>query len=193
LAKAYGVKLYAVTFLNPTWSTTEVSKVVRYVNGTLGIPLSISYPYTSDNEGTFTVGGDLRQPGGIQRNLRNNVAKLLELKQSGARITNSTGYLRDILRAHDGLPMKYPCRAGRTILTVDCNLNVFPCYRRGRLFNLRENQNLNIAAFDTAGCDNKYCLINCFKEASETSKQTQLTAAIEELTSSPKFYLGLIR
>jgi MoaA/NifB/PqqE/SkfB family radical SAM enzyme len=193
LAKANGIKLYAVTFLNPAWSTTEVQKVVNYVNGTLGIPLSISYPYVSSNEGTFTVGGNLGQSGGYQSNLRNNILKVLELKHSGAKITNSTGYLRDILRAHDGLAMKYPCRAGRTILTVDCNLNVYPCYRRGRLFNLRQNQNLNLAPIDTTDCDNKHCLINCFKETSETAKETQLLAAVEELTSSPRFYLGLIR
>lgn len=193
LAKAYRIKLYAVTFLNPKWSETEVSRVVHYVNDTLGVPLSISYPYVSANEGTFTVGGNLGQSGGYQRNLRNNVAKVLEMKLSGAKITNSTGYLRDILRAHDGVAMKYPCRAGRVILTVDCNLNVFPCYRRGRLFNLRENQNLNIAPMDTTDCDNKYCLINCFKESSETAKEMQLMAAVEELTSSPRFYLGLIR
>lgn len=193
LAKAYGIKLYGVTYLNPAWSTTEVSKVVRYVNDVLGVPLSISYPYASANEGTFTVGGGLRQSGGFHENLRNNIAKVLELKLSGSRITNSTGYLRDILRAHDGLPMKYPCRAGRVIVTVDCNLNVYPCYRRGRLFNLRDHQNLNIAPIDTADCDNKSCLINCFKESSEASKQTQLSAAVEELTSSPRFYLGLIR
>jgi MoaA/NifB/PqqE/SkfB family radical SAM enzyme len=193
LAGAVGLKQYAVTYLNPAWSTVEVSKVVRYVNDTLGVPLSISYPYISANEGTFTVGGNLHQTSDLQNNLRNNVAKVLELKQAGARITNSTGYLRDIIRAHDGVPMKYPCRAGRTILTVDCNLNVYPCYRKGRLFNLRNNQNLNITSPDTTNCDNRYCLINCFKESSQTAKQTQLSAAVEELTSSPRFYLSLIR
>jgi MoaA/NifB/PqqE/SkfB family radical SAM enzyme len=121
------------------------------------------------------------------------VIKVLKMKLSGSRITNSTGYLRDIIRAHDGLPMKYPCRAGRVIITVDCNLNVYPCYRRGRMFNLRERQNLNVSSPDTTGCDNKYCLIDCFKESSETAKQMQLRAAVEELTSSPRFYLGLIR
>jgi MoaA/NifB/PqqE/SkfB family radical SAM enzyme len=192
-AKAYGVKLYAVTYLNPVWSANEVSKVVSYVNDVLGVPLSISYPYVSANDGTFTVGGGLPQSGSFQNNLRNNVAKVLELKLAGAKITNSTGYLRDILRAHDGLPQKYPCRAGRVIVTVDCNLNVYPCYRRGKLFNLRDYQNLNVTSPDTAGCDNRYCLINCFKEVSETSKETQLSAVVEELTSSPKFYLSLIR
>jgi Predicted Fe-S oxidoreductases len=192
-AKACGIKLYAVTFLNPSWSTADVSKVVHYVNDTLGVPLSISYPYISANDGTFTVGGGLRQSSDTQSNLRNNVAKVLEMKLSGANISNSTGYLRDILKAHDGVPMKYPCRAGRVIVTVDCNLNVYPCYRRGRLFNLRDNQNLNVAAPDTVDCDNRYCLINCFKESSQTAKQAQLAAAIEELASSPRFYLDLIR
>ena len=193
LAKTYGIKLYAITFLNPAWSTIEVSKVVHYVNDVLGVPLSISYPYVSSNDGTFTVGGNLQETKDAQNNLRRIVAKILEMKLAGAKISNSTSYLRDILRAHEGLPMKYPCKAGRAIITIDCNLNVYPCYRRGRLFNLREYQNLNIEPADTMDCDNKYCLINCFKEASETAKETQLSAAIEELTSSPRFYLGLVR
>jgi MoaA/NifB/PqqE/SkfB family radical SAM enzyme len=193
LSKAYGIKLYAVTFLNPSWSANEVSKVVHYINDMLDIPVSFSYPYVSVNDGTFTVGANLQESGSFHKNLRDNIAKVLEMKLSGARVTNSTGYLKDILRAHDGLPMKYPCKAGRVIITIDGNLNVYPCYRRGRLFNLRDCQNLNIASPDTTVCDNKYCLINCFKESSQTSKQTQLSAAIEELTSSPRFYLGLIR
>ena len=78
-AKAYGIKLYAVTYLNPSWSANEVSKVISYVNDVLGVPLSISYPYVSANDGTFTVGGDLHQSGSFQNNLRNNVAKVLEL------------------------------------------------------------------------------------------------------------------
>jgi MoaA/NifB/PqqE/SkfB family radical SAM enzyme len=192
LAKAYGIKLYAITFLNPTWSTTEVAKVIHYVNDELGVPFSLSYPYVSSNDGTFIVGGSLRNARDFQDNLRNNVAKVLEMKLSDSKIANSTSYLRDVLRAHDGLPMKYPCKAGRVIITVDCKLNIFPCYKKDKLFNLRDCQDLNIAPTIISTCDNKSCMINCFKEASETSKETLLAAAIEEAISSPRFYLGLI-
>jgi MoaA/NifB/PqqE/SkfB family radical SAM enzyme len=193
LAKSYGIKLYAITFLNPSWNTNDITKVVHYVNNELGVPFSLSYPYISTNDGTFVVGGSLRESRDFQDNLRNNIAKVLEMKLSDSKIANSTSYLRDVLRAHDGLPMKYPCKAGRVIITIDCKLNIFPCYKKDKMFNLRECQDLNTTSTTTSFCDNKFCMINCFKEASETSKETLLTAAIEEATSSPRFYLNLIR
>ena len=124
-----------------------------------------------------------------QHNLRNMVAKVLEMKLLGSDVATVSGYLRDVLRAFDGLPMRYPCKAGETVMTVDCNLNVFPCYKRERLCNLRERQDLNSFALDNSLCDNRYCLINCFKEASLASKETCLAAVKEEFFSNPKFYL----
>jgi hypothetical protein len=120
------------------------------------------------------------------------VATVLQMKLLGADVATVTGYLRDVLRAHDGLPMKYPCRAGKTVIAIDCNLNVFPCYKREKLFNLRERQDLNACMPDNSMCDNRYCLINCFKEASLASKEVFLRAVKEELFSNPKFYLKLI-
>ena len=193
LAKSYGIKLYAITFLNPSWNNNDITKVVHYVNDELGVPFSLSYPYISANDGTFVVGGSLRESRDFQNNLRNTIAKILEMKLSNSKIANSTSYLRDVLRAYDGLPTKYPCKAGRVIITIDCKLNIFPCYKKGRIFNLRDCQDLNITPTTSTTCDNKYCMINCFKEASETSKETLLTAAIEEVTSSPRFYFSLIR
>lgn len=193
LARACGIKVYAVTFLNPLWSTVDVAKVVRYVNDELGLPIAFSYPYVSANEGTFKVGGELgKSLNDFYGNIRNNVAKVLEMKLDGAQVANTTSYLKEVLRAHDNLPSRYPCRAGRVILTVDCKLNVFPCYKMGKLFNLREQQNLNLQPVDSSVCDNKFCLINCFKEASEASRGTNWKALREELCSSPRFYLNLI-
>ncbi len=193
IAKACGMKLYAITFLNPAWTVEDVGQVVRYVNEELGVSFALSYPYISSSDGTFVVGGNLRgSQYQTQRNTRNMVAKVLQMKLLGSDVATVTGYLRDVLRAQDGLPMKYPCRAGKTIITIDCNLNVFPCYKREKLFNLRERQDLNTSVPDNALCDNRYCLINCFKEASLASKETFLRAVKEELFSNPKFYLKLI-
>jgi MoaA/NifB/PqqE/SkfB family radical SAM enzyme len=193
IAKACGMKLYAITFLNPAWTVKDVGQVVRYVNEELGVSFALSYPYISSSDGTFVVGGNLRgSQYQTQRNTRDMVAKVLQMKLLGSDVATVTGYLRDVLRAHDGLPMKYPCRAGKTIITIDCNLNVFPCYKREKLFNLRERQDLNTSVPDNALCDNRYCLINCFKEASLASKETFLRAVKEELFSNPKFYLKLI-
>lgn len=193
LAKAYGMKTYAVTFLNPLWDAAEVEKTVRYVNDKLGIPFAFSYPYISTNEGTFKVGGELCSSNDFYNNVRSNIAKVLEMKLNGAQIANTTAYLREALRAQDNLPMKYPCKAGRVMLTVDCKLNVFPCYKKDKLFNLRENQNINLPAVNSAMCDNKHCMINCFKEASAWSKETVFSSLKEEVFSNVDFLLSFLR
>jgi MoaA/NifB/PqqE/SkfB family radical SAM enzyme len=193
LAKAYGIKLYAVTFLNPYWNTSDITKMVHYVNDELGIPFAFSYPYISSNDGTFKVGGKLRMTrNDFYSNIRNNVAKILELKLAGAQVANTTGYLREVLRAHDNLPLKYPCKAGQVILTVDCNLNIYPCYKKDKLLNLRENQNINFQSADNSSCDNKYCMINCFKEASEASRATVFSLVKEEMFSNPEFFRSFL-
>ncbi len=192
-AKAYGMKLYGIAFLNPSWTVRDIERVVNYVNKELGISFSLSYPYSSSNDGTFIVGGNLS--GSLQRkeaNMRKLVTKVLEMKLNGSDVSTATCYMRDALRIHDGFPTKYPCKAGRTIITIDCNLNVFPCYKRQKLFNLRERQDLNIQAPDTSRCDNPQCLINCFKEASLASRETFFKAVKEELLSNPTFYLKFL-
>lgn len=192
-AKAYGMKLYGIAFLNPSWTIGDTERVVNYVNGELGISFGFSYPYYSSNAGTFIVGGTLSDSLlKKQSNIRKMVAKVLEMKLSGSDVSTATCYMRDALRIHQGLPEKYPCKAGRTIVAIDCNLNVFPCYKREKLFNLRECQDLNIQAPDTSRCDNAQCLINCFKEASLASRGMFFEAAKEELLSNPKFYLRLL-
>jgi hypothetical protein len=179
-------------FLNPAWTVKDVEQVVRYVNEELGISFALSYPYISSNKSTFTVGGNLI---GLeyqnQQKVRDMVAKILRMKLTGADVITVSCYLRDVLRAHEGLPMRYPCKAGKTVVTIDCNLNVFPCHKREKMFNLKDQQDLNLPVPDNSLCDNKFCLINCFKEASLASKETFLSAIKEELFSNPKSYLRL--
>jgi MoaA/NifB/PqqE/SkfB family radical SAM enzyme len=194
VAKALGMRLYAITFLNPSWSVDEVEKIVRYVNEDLGVSFAMSYPYISSNDGTFKVGGKLRDSNYEARmNVRNMVAKVLQLKLEGPDVATVSGYMRDVLRAHDGLPMRYQCNAGKSVITIDCNLNVFPCYKRTKMFNLREQQDLTTIIPDNSKCDNKYCMINCFKEASLGARETCLSAVKEEFFSNPKFYFKLIK
>jgi len=193
MAKAYGMKIYAITFLNPRWTVNDVEKIIHYVNEELGIPFALSYPYISSNKGTFVVGGNLPDSlPNTQHNVRNMVAKVLQMKLLGSDVVTATCYMRDVLKAHDGHPMRYPCKAGRTILTIDCNLNVFPCYKREILFNLRERQDLHMPVPDTSRCDTTQCLINCYKEASLASKETFFGVVKEELLSNSKFYLKLL-
>jgi MoaA/NifB/PqqE/SkfB family radical SAM enzyme len=194
-AKAYGIKLYAITFLNPSWTAKTVEQIIHFVNDDLGVSFALSYPYVSTNNGTFTVDGKLSNAEyHTQQNLKSMVAKILQMKLNGADVTTASCYLRDVLRAHEGVPMKYPCKAGKNIITIDCDLNVFPCYRREKICNLKDMQKIGDFNVDNISlCDNKFCLINCFKEASLASRETFLHVAQEELVSNPKFYLQLFR
>jgi MoaA/NifB/PqqE/SkfB family radical SAM enzyme len=192
-AKAYGMKLYGITFLNPAWTPKDVENVVRYVDEELGVSFGLSYPYISSSDSTFVVGGNL--PNCLlkrQHKVRDMVAKILQMKLSGSRVSTASCYMRDVLRVHEGVPPRYPCKAGTTIISIDCDLNVYPCYKRQRLFNLRECQDLNIRALDTSKCDNTGCLINCFKEASLASRETIFRVVKEEFFSNPKFYFNLL-
>lgn len=193
IAKKVGIKVYAITFLNPTWTVANIEHIVRYVNEELGVSFALSYPYCSSNDGTFVVGGSLRgSQYQTQRNLRNMVAKVLQMKLQGSDVATVSGYMKDVVRAHDGLPMRYPCKAGKNAIVIDCHLNVFPCYKRKKMFNLKDCQNLEMRDLDNSTCDNRYCLINCFKEASLASRETCLKAVKEEFFSNPKFYRKLI-
>lgn len=191
-AKALGIKVYAVTFLNPAWTPGDVEKVIHYVNDELGIPFALSYPYISSNDGTYRVGGNLTTTIDYVKNLKNLIQTVLTMKLSGSSIATTTCYLREVIRAHDNLPLKYPCKAGRTILAIDCKLNVFPCYKKEKMFNLKDYQNLNLQPVNSSICDNKHCMINCFKEASESSKETGWKAGFEEFFSNPKFYFEML-
>ncbi len=193
VAKNCGLKQYAITFLNPAWTVSDVENIVHYVNDELGVSFALSYPYASQNTGTFTVGGNLcHSHFQTQANLRNMVAKVLQMKLLGSDVATVSGYLRDVVRAHDGLPIHYPCTAGRTSLVIDCTLNVFPCYMREKMFNLRDCQNFKSYYPDKA-CDcDRSCFINCFREASLGSKKTLLKAVKEEIFSNPKFYLKFL-
>ena len=193
LAKEYGIDLYAITFLNPQWTVKDVEKIIHYVNDELGVSFALSYPYISKSNGTFTVGGNLRQSYiQTQANLRNMIAKVLEMKLLGSEVTTVSGYLRDVLGAYDGLPISYHCTAGKNSLVVDCNLDVYPCYMRQKIFNLKDCQDLK-KCWPTQACSNENsCFINCFREASLASKGILIKAVKEEIFSNPKFYLKLL-
>jgi MoaA/NifB/PqqE/SkfB family radical SAM enzyme len=193
LAKAYGMKVYAITFLNPSWTVDDVERVVHFVNDDLGVSFALSYPYISTNDGTFIVGGELRGSYLEKQNrVKAMVRKILDMKRKGADVATVSGYMEDVLRSHNGQPMRCPCCAGSSILTIDCNLDVYPCYRRQKLFNLRDRQDLRLPPLDNSMCDTKDCLINCFKESSHASRGVAFTSALDEFLSNPKFYLNLV-
>jgi hypothetical protein len=120
------------------------------------------------------------------------VAKVLQMKMAGAKVANATCYLKDVIRALSDKPMRYACKAGNNVIAIDCNLNVFPCYKQKQLFNLRDNPMLTLQKVDNRKCDNKNCLINGYKEPSLAASENLRFAVAEELLSNPTFYARLL-
>jgi hypothetical protein len=102
-----------------------------------------------------------------QTNLRLLLAKIKSLKEQGYDITDLSEYLDDVQLAHKDLPMKHKCAAGKNVLLIDTNLDVFPCFKRRKMFNLKTDEFKLI----THECpiDDKNCLTTCFKEPSIVS------------------------
>jgi len=190
-AKELGMEVYAMTLLGPELTKNGViERMVNYVND-LGISFAFCYPFISEAN-TFLVGGKLHRY--LQEDssyIRKVVERILQLKLSGNNIATPTAYMRDIIRAHEGLPMKYPCKAGSTVISLDYNLDVYPCHKKGKLFNIRKNSSYNLRSQGVCSYDNKNCLINCFKEPSLLSRENIWQAVKEELFSNPSFYLSL--
>ncbi len=190
VAKKYGINVVGLTFINPSWTTNDIEKIVKYTNIELGTSFSFCYPFISSNEGTFHVGQNLSLEK-QQIHLKQLFGKIKSLKEQGYDIANLSEYLDDIQLAHNDLPMKHNCKAGRNVLVIDCNLDVFPCFKRAKMFNLKKDQ----FRYNEQKClfDNKNCLTGCFKEPSVVSGKQILRTIRSESNKNLRIYLKYIR
>ena len=190
VAKKIGINVVGLTFINPNWTTDDVERIVKYTNNELGTSFSFCYPFVSSNRGTFVVGKNL----GLEEqqiHLKKLFGKIKNLKDQGYDIANLSEYLDDIQLAHNDLPMKHNCKAGRNVIVIDCNLDVFPCFKRAKMFNLKKDQ----FQFNEQHCpfDNKNCLTGCFKEPSVVSGKQILSVMKSESHKNLKTYLKYLR
>jgi MoaA/NifB/PqqE/SkfB family radical SAM enzyme len=190
VAKKYGINVVGLTFINPSWTTNDIERIVKYTNYELGTSFSFCYPFVSSNGGTFVVGKNLSLEK-QQIHLKQLFGKIKNMKEQGYDIINLSEYLDDIHLAHNDLPMKHRCQAGKNVLLIDCNLDVFPCFKRKKMFNLKKDQ----IRFNLQNCplDNKNCLTGCFKEPSVVSGKQILSIIRSESRSNLKIYLKYIR
>jgi MoaA/NifB/PqqE/SkfB family radical SAM enzyme len=189
-AKKFGINVVGLTFINPIWTTDDIEKIVKYTNNQLGVSFAFCYPCISSNGGTFVVGKNLTLEK-QQAHLKQLFAKIKSLKDQGYDITDLSEYLDDIQLAHQDLPMKHKCKAGRNVLLIDSNLDVFPCFKRGKMFNLKNDQ----FKPDTKDCpiDDKNCLTGCFKEPSIVSGGQIVTVIKSEFGKNFRLYLRFIK
>jgi MoaA/NifB/PqqE/SkfB family radical SAM enzyme len=189
-AKKFGINVVGLTFINPSWTTKDIEKIVKYTNDELGTSFSFCYPFISSIKGTFAVGKNLSLEK-QQIHLKQLFGKIKNLKEQGYDVINLSEYLEDIQLAHSDLPMKHSCKAGRNVLFIDCNLDVFPCFKRAKMFNLKKDPfrlNAQICPFD-----DKNCLTGCFKEPSVVSGKRILNVIRSESPKNLKIYLKYVR
>lgn len=196
-AKSLRIPVYAMTFLSPelTKKPGEIEKMVNFANYDLGVPFAFCFPFSSVNGNGFQVGGE-----GLERYLKEDsayiekaVETILKLKLAGRDIATPASYMRDVINAYGDLPMKYPCRAGSTVISIDYNLDVSSCFKKGKSFNIRKEADRHLQDQGVCADDNWGCLTNCFKEPSLLARGNIWKAMLEEISSNPSFYLSLLR
>lgn len=189
-AKKYGINVVGLTFINPKWTTNDIENIIKYTNNDLGVSFAFCYPCISSNGATFIVGKELSLTN-QQAHLKQLFAKIKSLKDQGYDITDLSEYLDDIQLAHEDLPMKHSCKAGRNVLLIDTNLDVFPCFKRAKMFNLKSDE--FSAHMKDCPIDDKNCLTGCFKEPSMVSGKQILTVIRTEFGKNIKLYLKFIK
>lgn len=166
-AKAIGLKVYALVYINPYLVHEGVEKMVKYVDSYLDVPIGFCYPTASDVN-TYELHGDFKEED-LNRKLKRSILKLIQLKKLGYRIVNTITYLEDILRL-SAKPNFY-CKGGENVFYVDWRGDVYPCFLKDKLFNLFEDEPRLLKDIE---CDE--CFTNCFREPS----------IIPQLFKSPK-------
>ena len=82
------------------------------------------------------------------------------MKKKGFKILNSRSYIKDAIRWLMG-KNKYPCKAGKNIIFIDWDMNVYPCFEKQKICKLEE---LNKNFLHEFICN--ACSFQCFREPS---------------------------
>jgi len=169
-AKTLDLRPYALTYLGPEIAKDGVGKLIRYVNK-LGLPWGFCYP--TDAKNSFTLKPEAQNRSDLLKALQT----ILYFKKSRpGSVTNALAYIEDAIRHTENKPTKHPCLAGYTVVYIDWLGDVYPCFMRGKLFNIFEGAE----RFKRFNCD--LCLANCFREPSYLAKLS-LPFALKEVLS----------
>ena len=190
VAQKYGINAVGLTFINPKWTTSDIENSIKFTNNELGVSFAFCYPCISTNVATFIVGKSLSLQN-QQLHLKQLCSKIKDMKDQGYDITDLSEYLDDIQLAHNDLPMKHGCKAGKNVLLIDSNLDVFPCFKRAKMFNLKKDEFR--VHLQNCPIDDKNCLTGCFKEPSMVSGKQILSIIRSEFGKNLKLYLKFIK
>jgi len=158
--KNIGVRTYALAFLNSFLIDGGVEKLVEYTNKIVGVPFGFCYPTTS-NVNTYHLGSSLVEKEDLVK-LRKSIETILKLKKSGFEVANLTTYMEDTIDQEQGKNLNFYCKAGEDVVYIDWFGDVYPCFLKGKLFNLLQSENKQLQK--NVKCND--CYINCFREPS---------------------------
>ncbi len=159
LAKKMKMGVYALTYLGLHITSENIEEMVKYVDNSLGVPFAVCYP-AETNINTYKLGNRIEMHS--SDSLKGIAQKLLSLKRRGYRIANTATYLEEIIRFHDNKNTKYPCKCGEFVFYIDWFGDLYPCFRKEKLFNIFTESNPHF--LKNVVCDQ--CLIDCFREPS---------------------------
>ncbi|NWG10033.1 MAG: radical SAM protein [Nitrososphaerales archaeon] len=159
-AKDAGLKVYALTYLNPHIVGDGVEVLVKYVNRELKVPFGFCYPTYCD-DGSYHLGGDLSGKE-LHEYVNDSVKSIYETKKKGASVANPFLYIEDVIRFNNKEVPNYYCKGGEEVVYVDWKGDVYPCFLKPKLFNMLTGDKPRF--LKKVKCNE--CLINCFREPS---------------------------
>lgn len=154
-----GLKVYALACLNEFLVNGDVTMMIDYVSQRLKVPLALCYPTTSKMN-SFRLDSKLCNEFSAE-SLKLTVAAFLRSKRDGIKIANMGLYLEDALKKPEEKP-NFWCKGGETVVYVDWNGDVYPCFLKPRLFNILDGT--TPAFLKNVKCNE--CMVNCFREPS---------------------------
>ena len=135
----------------------DIEKTVEFVNNGLGIAFSFCPPDFGSN---YQLGSQKAiMPS--REELIEAFRKILEMKRSGYKIMNTKAYMRDAISWLRDKKISYPCRAGKNIVYIDWDMNVYPCFIKGKICSLEALKKNSLSKID---CNQ--CCFQCFREPS---------------------------
>lgn len=154
-----GLKIYALAYLNEFLLNGDITRMIDYVSERLKVPFAFCYPTTSSIN-SFRLDSKLHDES-VNESLMRTVATFLRAKKAGVKIADMGLYLEDVLKKPDEKPSIY-CKGGETVVYVDWNGDVYPCFLKPRIFNIFDG--MKPAFLKNVKCNE--CMINCFREPS---------------------------
>lgn len=134
----------------------DIEKTVEFVNSDLGISFSFCVPEVSEN---FLLGSKMKAL--TRNNLVEIFEKILDMKRSGYMIINNAAYIKDLIRWLSGKGVRYLCKAGKNIVYIDWNMNVYPCFIKSKICSLEELEKTRLMDIKCNECN-----FQCFREPS---------------------------